>query len=204
MVVMYVPAHFAATDKQVDTLLSSISAVDLISPGPDGLLATFLPMIYDPSGGPRGALLGHVARNNPHWRDASGESLVIVRGPDAYISPNWYPAKAEHGRVVPTWNYLTVHVYGKLVIHDDVTWLRSFVTRLTELHEADLPAPWAVTDAPEKYIEGQLRAIVGLELVIERIDAKAKLNQNRSEADQAGVIAALGDSPVADLMRDDR
>ncbi|HEY2043007.1 MAG TPA: FMN-binding negative transcriptional regulator [Jatrophihabitans sp.] len=197
---MYVPAHFAATDQTVQSLLGSITAVDLISPSPQGLIATFLPMLYEPSADGPGVLLGHVARNNTHWRDAHGESLVIVRGPDAYISPNWYAAKAEHGRVVPTWNYLTAHVYGRLVVHDDVEWLRSLVTRLTDRHEAGLPTPWAVTDAPSQYIEGQLRAIVGLELVIDRIEAKAKLSQNRSEADRAGVIEALGADPIADLM----
>jgi transcriptional regulator len=198
MVAMYVPAHFAATDDEVRSLLFSITAVDLISPTADGLMATFLPMLYDPDSH---SLLGHVARNNMHWSAADGsESLVIVHGPDAYISPNWYAAKREHGRVVPTWNYLTAHVYGQFIAHDDVEWLRSLVTRLTERHEAGFEHPWQVTDAPEKFIDGQLRAIVGVQLQVTRIEAKTKLSQNRSEADQDGVIAGLGPHPVAEAM----
>jgi transcriptional regulator len=202
MVAMYVPTHFEATDSQLAELLGSITAVDLISPSAEGMIATFLPMMYDPARGKHGSLVGHVARNNTHWRDASGESLVIARGPDAYISPSFYATKAEHGRVVPTWNYLTAHLYGPLIVHDDVEWLRTLVTTLTERYEGQRAEPWAVTDAPRKYLDGQLRAIVGVELQINRIEAKAKLSQNRSEADQAGVVAGLGaDDPLADLMR---
>jgi transcriptional regulator len=204
MVDMYVPDHFAASAAEVAGLLASVTALDLITPGPDGLVASFLPMLHDPASG---SLQGHLARNNPHWQaaaKATGDSLAIVRGPDAYVSPSWYPSKAEHGRVVPTWNYLTAQVFGRLVVHDDVDWLRALVTRLTERHETGQARPWAVTDAPSHYIDGQLRAIVGVELVITRIEAKAKLSQNRSEADQAGVIAGLGEqSPVAALMRAD-
>jgi transcriptional regulator len=185
---MYVPAHFAMSPAQVTELLSAITAVDLISTTPDGLTATFLPMLYDRQSG---TLQGHVARNNPHWRAASGTSLVIAHGPDAYVSPSWYASKAEHGRVVPTWNYVTAHVYGQVVVHDDVDWLRSLVSRLTTRHEEFRPEPWAMTDGPVDYMEGQLRAIVGVELVIERIEAKSKLSQNRSVADQDGVRAAL-------------
>jgi transcriptional regulator len=191
MVGMYVPAHFTATDTEVQTLLSSMTATDLISTGPDGLIATFLPMLWDTE---KGSLVGHVARNNPHWQCAGPGTLAIVRGPDAYVSPSWYATKAEHGRVVPTWNYLTAHVYGRLVAHDDVAWLRSLVTRLTERHEAAVGSGWQVGDAPSPYIDGQLRAIVGVELVIERIEAKSKLSQNRSEADRAGVVEGLGPS----------
>lgn len=203
MVCMYVPAHFAAGQDELAELLASITALDLISPGPDGLLASFLPMLYDPHAGPSGALLGHLARTNPHWQSATGESLAIVRGPDGYVSPSWYASKAEHGRVVPTWNYLTAHVYGRLVVHDDVDWLRSLVTRLTERHEAALAAasggqPWSVADAPATFVDGQLRAIVGVELVISRIEAKSKLSQNRSEADRAGVLSALATGSARD------
>jgi transcriptional regulator len=209
MVCMYVPAHFAATDTEVQTLLSSMTAIDLISTGPDGLVATFLPMLWDEASSPiaplltrssvdahshKGSLVGHVARNNPHWQCAGPGTLAIVRGPDAYVSPSWYASKAEHGRVVPTWNYLTAHVYGRLVAHDDVAWLRSLVTKLTERHEAAVGSGWQVSDAPSPYIDGQLRAIVGVELVIERVEAKSKLSQNRSEADQAGVVEGLGPS----------
>ena len=190
---MYVPAHFAATSADVAELLDGSHVVDLVSPTAAGLIATPLPMLHDGD-----ALLGHVARNNPHWRGPfTGESMVIAHGPEAYISPSWYATKREHGRVVPTWNYLIAHVYGELIVHDDVAWLRSLVTRLTERHEADQPHPWAVTDAPPAYIDGQLRAIVGIELRISRIEAKAKLSQNRPPADRAGVITGLDGHPIA-------
>lgn len=206
MVGMYVPSHFAATPSELDSLLRAGGLVDLVSTGPDGLLCTPLPMLYLPSDGGLGVLQGHVARNNPHWSsaDPDAESLVIVRGADAYISPNWYATKAEHGRVVPTWNYLAAHVYGRLVPHDDVDWLQALVSRLTDVHESTQPAPWQVSDAPAPFIAGQLRAIVGVELVITRIEAKAKLSQNRSAEDRSGVVSGLGpDSPVAQAMSRD-
>jgi transcriptional regulator len=151
-----------------------------------------LPFVHEPDAGEHGALLGHVARNNPQWREAAeGEALVIVRGPDAYVSPSWYASKAEHGRVVPTWNYVTAHVYGRLLVHDDSAWVEALVRRLTEQREASLPHPWSVDDAPPAFVAGQLRAIVGVELRITRIEAKAKLSQNRPAADVEGVIAGL-------------
>jgi transcriptional regulator len=122
---------------------------------------------------------------------AHGESLVIVRGADAYISPGWYQSKKDHGRVVPTWNYITAHVYGTLVVHDDPVWVEDLVRRLTTKHEAGMDHPWSVDDAPAPFVAGQLRAIVGVELAITRIEAKAKLSQNRPEADVAGVVAGL-------------
>src|ERR1700704_1348343 len=177
---MYIPAHFAADDATVHELLTRHGAADLITLTADGLLATMLPFAYEPAAGQRGALLGHVARNNDQWRKpAQGESLAIVRGPDAYISPAWYATKAEHGRVVPTWNYVTAHVHGRLIVHDDAAWVESLVRRLTTEHEAGRDAPWSMDDAPARYIEGQLRAIVGVELAISRIEAKYKLSQNR-------------------------
>jgi transcriptional regulator len=189
---MYVPAHFAADDATTDALLADHGAADLITPTAAGLVATLLPFVHDPQLGEHGALLGHVARNNPHWREpATGESLAIVHGPDAYVSPSWYATKAEHGRVVPTWNYLTAHVYGQLIAHDDAAWVEDLVRRLTAKHEAGLAAPWSVDDAPERYIAGHLRAVVGVELLITRIEAKAKLSQNRSAADIDGVIGGL-------------
>jgi transcriptional regulator len=189
---MYVPSHFAASADDVQQLLAGHGAADLVTMTDDGLLATFLPFMYDADRGPHGALLGHVARNNDQWRrPLVGEALVIVRGPDAYISPSWYPSKTEHGRVVPTWNYLTAHVYGELVVHDDVDWLETLVRRLTERHEAGSAQPWSVDDAPPRFIAGQLRAIVGVELMISRVEAKLKLSQNRPEADIDGVIAGL-------------
>jgi transcriptional regulator len=199
---MYIPAHFAADDAAVRELLARHGAADLVTLTADGLLATMLPFAYEPSAGEQGAqwgaLYGHVARNNDQWRKpALGESLAIVRGPDAYVSPSWYAAKAEHGRVVPTWNYVTAHVYGTLVVHDDPAWVEDVVRRLTAKHEAArLTSPgqspeWSVDDAPRTFIEGQLRAIVGLELRITRIEAKAKLSQNRPVTDIPGIVAGL-------------
>lgn len=189
---MYVPAHFAPDDDAVDELLIHHGAADLITATPEGLVATMLPFVYDAE---EKVLLGHVARNNPQWRlPVRGDALVIVRGSDSYISPNWYPSKAEHGRVVPTWNYLTAHVYGAVTVHDDPVWVESLVRRLTDKHEADRPQPWSVDDAPEKYLAGQLRAIVGIEVAITRIEAKFKLSQNRPAADIDGVINGLKES----------
>jgi transcriptional regulator len=203
---MYVPAHFSAGDAEVQELLAGCEAADLVTSTPQGLTATFLPVLYDPSAGEHGAILAHVARNNDQWREpAAGESLFIMHGPDAYVSPSWYPSKREHGRAVPTWNYLTAHVYGRLVVHDDPAWVESMVRALTERHESGREPSWSVDDAPPKFIAGQLRAIVGLELVITRIEAKAKMSQNRSEADRAGVVEgylAEGDTAMAEAVRD--
>jgi transcriptional regulator len=207
---VYLPSHFKPDDAAVNELLMHQGAADLITVTAQGLLATLLPFLYDEPGsrpdvGERGSLVGHVARSNEHWRvPALGEAMVIVRGPDAYITPSWYAAKREHGRVVPTWNYVTAHVYGELVIHDDVVWLEALVRRLTAHHEAPRIERWSVDDAPPDYFAGQLRAIVGVELLIDRIEAKAKLSQNRSDADIAGVIAGLDESgqpDMADAMR---
>jgi transcriptional regulator len=202
---VYVPEHFAADDATVRELLSGVGAADLVTATADGLVATFLPFLYDP-GAHR--LLGHLARNNDQWRRPPvGEALVIVRGPDAYISPSWYASTAEHGRVVPTWNYLTAHVYGALTVHDDAEWVEDVVRRLTERHESARPEPWSVAGVPERFYRGQLRAIVGVELTISRIEAKAKLSQNRPAADVDGVVAALraaGDHRTATAISDHR
>ncbi len=189
---MYVPEHFAMDDAAVRELLVQHGAGDLVTSTSQGLVATMLPFVYDPDAGPHGSLLGHLARNNEHWRlPAIGEALVLLRGPDAYITPSWYASKAEHGRVVPTWNYVTAHVHGELVVHDDVEWVGSLVRRLTEKHESGRAHPWSVDDAPPAFAAGQLRAIVGIELRITRIEAKAKLSQNRPAADIDGVVHGL-------------
>ncbi|HEY6496003.1 MAG TPA: FMN-binding negative transcriptional regulator [Trebonia sp.] len=216
---MYIPAHFAADETEVDELLRNHGAADLVTVTERGLVATMLPFIYVPpadpgAAGPRpagqqlGALHGHLARNNDQWKLAStGEALAIVRGPDAYITPGWYASKAEHGRVVPTWNYVTAHVYGRFVVHDDPAWTEDLVRRLTTKHEAYRDRPWSVDDAPRPFIEGQLRAIVGIELEITRIEAKAKLSQNRPPADVDGVLAGLrarGDEEMADAVEQAR
>jgi transcriptional regulator len=207
---MYVPGHFTAEPALVDELLRNHGAADLVTLTEQGLVATMLPFLYVPAGTPsagqHGSLHGHLARNNDQWQLASvGEALAIVRGPDAYVSPGWYASKAEHGRVVPTWNYVTAHVYGRLVVHDDPVWTEDLVRRLTVKHEAYRDHPWSVDDAPRPFIEGQLRAIVGIELEITRIEAKAKLSQNRPAADVEGVIAGLrerGDKEMADAVEE--
>ena len=207
---MYVPAHFRPDDEEVRELLRNPGAADLITTTAEGMLATMLPLVHDEPGsrsglGEWGALQGHVARNNRQWKvPADGQALVIVRGPDAYISPAWYATKREHGRVVPTWNYITAHVYGRLVIHDDPAWVEANVRRLVDQHERGRAEPWSVDDAPPPYITGQLRAIVGVEVLIDRVEGKAKLSQNRSDADVAGVIdglEALHEAGVSAAMR---
>ena len=205
---MYVPKHFQASAPETRELLEGIRAADLVTPTADGLFATFLPLIYDEAGDGDAALLGHVARKNDHWRlEPRGDSLAIAHGPDGYVSPGWYASKREHGRVVPTWNYLTAHIYGELVVHDDPVWLERLVRRLTDRQEAERPQPWSVDDAPRDYTDGQLRAIVGVELRIKRVEAKAKLGQNRSDADIDGVIDGLqsrGDQLLADVTASSR
>jgi transcriptional regulator len=208
---VYVPAHFKPDDDAVRELLRHAGAADLVTATADGLLSTMLPLVHDEAGsrpglGPWGALLGHVARNNGQWRTpAIGEAMVIVRGPDAYISPGWYATKREHGRVVPTWNYITAHVHGRLEIHDDAAWVEANVRALSDRHEASREAPWSVDDAPEPYIEGQLKAIVGVEILIDHVEGKWKLSQNRSDADIAGAIEGLeatGERDVSAAMHD--
>jgi transcriptional regulator len=199
---MYTPAHFAVDDETAAAFLASIEVADLVTVTDDGLVATFLPLIFDAE---RRSLLGHVARKNDQWkRPAVGEALVIAHAENAYVTPSWYATKKEHGRVVPTWNYTTAHVYGELQIHDDPEWVGAVVRRLTERHESRRAKPWSVDDMPESFHEGQLRAIVGIELQVSRIEMKAKLSQNRSEADLDGVIAGLtaeGLPDVADAVR---
>lgn len=207
---MYVPGHFKPDDASVRELLLNHGAVDLVTTTPTGLRATMLPMIYvEPTDGVEqgalGLLLGHFARKNDHWRQpVIGDALAIVRGPDAYITPTWYATKREHGRVVPTWNYITAHVYGQLVIHDDPAWVEQNVRQLADKHESGRRPEWEVDDAPPVYIAGQLRAIVGIELRIARIEAKYKLSQNRSGEDVDGVVEGLSQedrSEMAEAVR---
>jgi transcriptional regulator len=211
---VYVPDYHRATDDDVRALLDHLDAADLITATADGILATFLPLLYEPPGtspesGPLGRLMGHVARNNRQWKTpVTDEALVIVRGPEAYISPAWYATKREHGRVVPTWNYVTAHLHGTFLVHDDRDWVNRNVRGLVAHHEGRRTEPWSVDDAPIEYVEGQLRAIVGVEVRITRIEAKLKLSQNRSTADVEGAIDGLvasGDPrsrATAEAMRD--
>lgn len=194
---MYVPKHFVPSDDEVSELLTNQGAADLITTGDDGLAATVVPFVFDPDEGENGALHGHIARANKHWRSTvNGEALVIVRGPDAYVSPSWYPSKAEDERVVPTWNYSVLHVRGRLDWHHEPAWIESLVRRLTDKHEQSVrgPEPWSVDDAPKSFIDKQLRAVVGVSIEITSIEAKMKMSQNRSQSDAAGVVAGFASS----------
>jgi transcriptional regulator len=193
---MYVPRFNALEDAEgLHALVAAVGTAQLVTVGADGYpLVTLLPVIWDSR--PEGdRLVFHMARANEHWRaiEAGSPALAVVTGPEAYVSPAWYAGLAEHGKVVPTWNYSAVEFRGRVEVHDDTAWLREAVTRLTDLHEQSRPEPWAVTDAPEVYVEKQLKAIVGVELTIESVQGKAKLSQNRSEEDREGVIAGLRD-----------
>lgn len=191
---MYTPAAFAEDDPdRIAAFLVEHPMAQLVTMTADGLVATPLPMMYEPARTGLGSLVGHVARANRQWAEAttSVEALAIFTGPNAYVSPNWYPSKAVHGKVVPTWNYETIHIRGLFIAHDDTEWKRVLVTRLTERHESRFEAPWAVHDAPADYIESMLKAIVGIELHITSIQAKRKLSQNRPEADIAGTVGGL-------------
>ncbi|HEY6932884.1 MAG TPA: FMN-binding negative transcriptional regulator [Marmoricola sp.] len=187
---MYVPHFNAINDEaEVRDLVASVGSAQLVTVGGDGYpLATLLPVIWD---GDR--LIFHMARANQHWKSitAGSPGLALVTAAEGYVSPSWYATKAEHGRVVPTWNYSGVHFTGRVTTHDDPDWLLDAVTRLTGLHESGRPQPWSVDDAPADYLRKQLRAIVGVEMALERVEAKAKLSQNRSDADRTGVIDGL-------------
>jgi transcriptional regulator len=216
---MYQPAHRKFEVDDPAALLAEMCAyvpATLVTHGSDGFRASILPMLFDRDDRPHEILRGHLARGNPQWReieasiaaggDRAGEALAIFDGPDAYISPSWYEEKRLTGKVVPTWNYVTVQAHGTISTIHDPDWLIPHVGRLVARHEADRPDPWALTDAPEDYVRTQARAIVGLELHITRLEAKAKLSQNRSEADIDGAIDALAtgsprEHDVADEMR---
>jgi transcriptional regulator len=186
---LYVPRFNVMDPDDVRPFVEAVATAQLVTVGEDGVPdATFLPVLWE---GDR--LVGHLARANAHWRrivDGS-PALAIVTGSDTYVSPSWYATKAEHGKVVPTWNYSVVHLRGPIVVHDDPEWVRALVTRLTDRHESARAEPWAVTDAPADYIGKNLRPIVGVELAVSSAEAKAKLSQNRSESDRAGVARGL-------------
>jgi transcriptional regulator len=207
---MYVPPAFAGPDlDQVATFVENVGAADFVTFDGRRLVSSLLPVIWDRAAGEHGLLLAHLAVANPQWRSVAPDvhGLAIVHGPQAYVSPSWYPSKREHGRVVPTWNYSTVHFTGPITFHTDVEWLRDIVTRLTDLHETGRTDRWHVDDAPGAYIDGLLRGIVGVEMRVISIEAKDKLSQNRNDADQGGVIEGLSHEPgphsraVAAVMR---
>ena len=213
---MYLPRHFEMGElDEVAAFVERVGSADLVTAAPDGRPeSTVVPLLWDrsdvdPGAGRYGRIFAHVARMNEQWTGVvdGQRALAIVHGPQAYVSPSWYAAKSEHGRVVPTWNYVTAHVYGSLVIHDDPVWLEALVRRLTDRHERASERPWTVDDAPPRFVQGQLRAIVGVEVVISRVEAKLKLSQNRPAADIDGVIAGLkgrGQDVVATAVADAR
>lgn len=194
---MYTPRAFALDDlPEIQQLIQHTRLAQLVTVGENGLQASHLPLLLNPDEGPTGTLYGHLAKANPQWRELQNgsEALVIFAGAEAYISPAFYPAKAEHGKVVPTWNYIAVHAYGKPEVFSDAERLLKVVTALTDRHESGRAQPWRVSDAPADYIDGMLKAIVGFALPIERLVGKRKLSQNRSAADMAGVRDGLAAS----------
>ncbi len=200
---VYLPAHFEENRPEVlQQIIREFPLGTLVTLSSDGLTANHLPFEYDPLPSPLGTLRCHVARANSVWKDFDSKTpaLVIFGGPQAYISPSWYEAKREHGKVVPTYNYFVVHAYGLMRVIEDPQWLHGLVSRLTQRFEAPRPQPWAVSDAPADYIEKQLGAIVGVEIPITRLIGKSKASQNRSAADQAGVIRGLREDDPQDSM----
>jgi transcriptional regulator len=188
---MYTPRHFAEENDEVTlTMLRAAGFGHLVVATDEGVDATPIPFVVDDQ---LTAVRAHVARPNPVWHLAPCDALLIVPVTDAYISPSWYPSKAEHGKVVPTWNYEVVHVHGRLVAHDDAEWVLRQITDLTDANESQLASPWAVADAPDDFIATTQRGIVGIELTIARVVAKRKLSQNRGEADIVGVLRGLGE-----------
>jgi len=205
---MYLPEQHRVDDvAALHALMRARPFATLVSAGAAGLMATHLPTVLKDDG-PYGAIECHVARANPHWREfATGaEALLIFQGPEGYITPNWYASKAEHGKVVPTWNYAVVHAYGRAEAMDDVQWLRRHVGELTAQQERSEARPWEVTDAPDSYIAAMVRAIVGIRLPIARLEGKWKMSQNREIEDRKGVVAGLGargegeDAAIAEIV----
>ncbi len=205
---MYIPQQFREERRDVlVTAMRDIQFAAIVTPGPDGLCATHAPVVVREEGD-RLLLEFHVARGNPHWQLAGAQSMVIFQGPQAYIHPGWYASKAEHGRVVPTWTYVMVHAHGRLETIETPAELLAHLVALTDRNEAGRTVPWAVSDAPEKYIDGMTRAIVGLRVTVERLEGSWKLNQHKSDGDRRGVQSGLAteadenSQSISTLMRD--
>ncbi len=193
---MYVPEHFAVAD--ADALIARLArrfAGILVSVDGDGQpVASHMPLLWD---GERRIALGHIARANRHWKLGAGRGLIVLAGPQAYVSPNYYPSKATHGKTVPTWNYEAVHLSGAVEWFEDGARLEDVVRQLSLFHEADRAKPWRIEDAPRSYIDALLGGIVGVEMRVEMIEAKQKLSQNKSAADFDGVVAGLEHADAA-------
>jgi transcriptional regulator len=204
---MYVPPHFDESRAEVlHALMNAQPLAAVVTLGAGGLEANHVPLHLFPHEGERGVLRGHVARQNAMWRTGAAEveTLAIFQGPASYVSPSWYPTKREHGKVVPTWNYVVVHAHGRLRVHDDSQWVHRQVSALTDRQEARLTHPWAVSDAPPDYVEKMLQAIVGIEIVIERLVGKWKVSQNQPATNRAGAaegMAATGDPAAQEMAR---
>jgi len=194
---MYNPPHFREERVEVlHQLIQQHRLATLVTLGVDGLIANHLPLVLDPSPAPLGTLRGHLSRANPQWRDSlqGVPALAIFHGPQAYVTPSWYPTRQETGRVVPTWNYVVVHAYGPLGTFDDPSLLEQHLRTLTNLQEAALPRPWSVDDAPADFFHSQLTGIIGIEIPVTRFEGKWKVSQNRSATDRAGVVRGLRES----------
>jgi transcriptional regulator len=205
---MYLPTHFAETrPEELQRIIQAHPLGMLVTHGPEGLDADHIPFEFDAATGAHGALLAHVARANPLWqRCPSGTPVMVVfRGAEAYISPNWYPSKHEAHRQVSTWNYEVVHAHGRLTVHDDARFVRRLLARLTRRHEATEPKPWKMGDSAPEYIETMLRNIVGIEICIDSLVGKLKLSQNREARDRlnaADTLETRGHSAMAQAMRE--
>jgi len=197
---MYKPAHFDENRASVlHDFVGQHPLATVVAATSKGLLANHIPLMLEPGDGSNGTFRGHIARANSMWQElpSGSEVLAIFQGPSQYISPNWYPSKREHGKVVPTWNYAVVHARGTITWYHDKSWLRGLVAALTDRHERGLAAPWRVDDAPEEFIQQMLAAIVGFEINVTSMTGKWKLSQNRNAADRVGVVTALAGSPEA-------
>ena len=205
---MYLPDHFRVEDvPQMHALMRGRPFAALISSGASGLYASHLPTVLKDEGN-FGTIECHLARANPHWKELAegNEALMIFQGAEGYITPNWYPSKAEGGKVVPTWNFAAVHAYGRPEVVNDADWLRRHVTELTAQQERDQPRPWAPSDAPASFIDTMLRGIVGFRFAITRLEGKWKMSQNRTPQDREGVVNGLtlrdrgDDREIAELI----
>lgn len=191
---MYVSKHHAQSDLvEAQALIEAYPLGAWVAPSGEGLVANHVPFLLDRSRGKFGTLLGHVSRANPVWRQLAGseQSVVMFQGPQSYITPGWYPSKQEHGKVVPTWNYAVAHAHGVARSIDDEGWLRDMLVRLTAAHESSQPLPWKLTDAPADFIDKLLRAVVGIEIPIERLVGKLKASQDEALQDRLGTVAGL-------------
>ncbi len=201
---MYIPEHNAVEDiSAMHALIDSNPLGAWVTTMDGELTANHIPFMLREEKDGFGTLLGHVARANTAWQDFSKEqeSMVIFQGDQAYMSPNWYPSKHEHGQGVPTWCYMVVHAHGMPIIHEDPEWLLQFVNELTDEHESKQDVPWKVSDAPEEFIDMLLGAIVGIEIPITTLAGKWKLDQNRTESDRAGVIEGLNSTSNPESQR---